>query len=83
MKEPVLYDPETDTLLVEIRPWPSASPEEVNEEVGGEDVEEGLVVHYGPDGRAHAYEIEHASARPELVARALSALRAAKGYAAA
>jgi uncharacterized protein YuzE len=83
MKEPVLYDPERDTLLVEIRPLPSASPQEVNEEVGGQDVEEGLVVRYGPDGQAHAYEIEHASARPEIVARALSALRAAKGYAAA
>jgi uncharacterized protein YuzE len=83
MKEPVLYDPETDTLLVEIRPWPAASSAELNQEVGGEDVEEGLVVHYGPDGRAHAYEVEHASARPELVARALNALRAAKGFAAA
>ena len=83
MKEPVLYDPETDTLLVEIRPWPAASPAEINEDVGGEDVEEGLVVHYGPDGRPHAYEVEHASARPELVARALNALRAAKGFAAA
>ena len=83
MKEPVLYDPETDTLLVEIRPWPAASPAEINEEVGGEDAEEGLVIHFGPDGQPHAYEIEHASARPELVARALHALRAAKGYAAA
>jgi uncharacterized protein YuzE len=83
MEEPVLYDPETDTLLVEIRPWPTASSAELNQEVGGEDVEEGLVVHYGPDGRAHAYEVEHASARPELVARALNALRAAKGFAAA
>ncbi len=45
--EPVLYDPETDTLLVELRPWPAASPAEVNDQVGGEDVEEGLVVHYG------------------------------------
>ena len=82
MKEPVLYDPETDTLLVEIPPWPAAAAE-INEEVGGEDVAEGLVVHFGPDGQPHAYEIEHASARPELVARALNALRAAKGYAAA
>lgn len=76
-----LYDPETDTLLVELRPWPSASPAEVNHQVG-DDVEEGLVVHYGPDGRPHAFEIEHASERPDLVARALSALRHAKGFAA-
>jgi hypothetical protein len=80
--ESVLYDPETDTLLVEIRPWPGSKPSEVNEEVGGEDAEDGLVIHYAPDGMPHAYEIEHASARPDLVARALSALRVAKGYAA-
>jgi hypothetical protein len=79
MKEPVLYDPETDTLLVEIRPWPAASPAEINEEVGGDDAEEGLVAHFGPDGQPYAYEIE----RPDLVTRALNALRAAKGYAAA
>ena len=80
--EPVLYDPATDTLLVELRPWPAASPALVNEHVGGEDVEEGLVVHYGPDGLPHAFEIDHASERPALVARALSALRHAKGFAA-
>jgi uncharacterized protein YuzE len=80
--EPVLYDPETDTLLVELRPWPALSPAEVKAEVGGEDAEEGLVVHYGPDGRPHAFEIEHASERPHLIARALSALRHAKGFAA-
>jgi uncharacterized protein YuzE len=79
--EPLLYDAETDTLLVELRPWP-ASPAAVNEQVGGEDAADGLVVHYGPDGRPHAFEIEHASERPDLVARALSALRHAKGFAA-
>jgi Protein of unknown function (DUF2283) len=80
--EPVPYDPETDTLLVELRPWPAAAPAEVNDQVGGEDAEQGLVVHYGPDGRPHAFEIEHVSERPDLVARALSALRHAKGFAA-
>jgi uncharacterized protein YuzE len=80
--EPVLYDPATDTLLVELRPWPAASPAAVKDQVGGEDVEEGLVVHYGPDGRPQAFEIEHASERPDLVTRALSALRHAKGFAA-
>jgi uncharacterized protein YuzE len=80
--EPVLYDPATDTLLVELRPWPASSPAAVNNEVGGEDVEEGLVVHYGPDGLPHAFEIEHASERPDLVTRALAALRQAKGFAA-
>jgi hypothetical protein len=50
--------------------------------VGGEDAGEGLVIHYGPDGVAHAFEVEHASQRPHLVARALKALRAARGFAA-
>jgi hypothetical protein len=54
----------------------------VNEHVGGEDAEEDLVIHYGPDGLPHAFEVEHASERPVLVARALSALRHAKGFAA-
>jgi hypothetical protein len=54
----------------------------VNEQVGGEDVEEDLVGHYGPEGLPHAFEIEHASERPALVARALCALRHAKGFAA-
>ena len=58
------------------------SPAEVNNEVGGEDAEDGLVVHYGPDGLLHTFEVEHASERPDLVARALAALRHAKGFAA-
>jgi hypothetical protein len=45
----VLYEPETDPLLVELRPWPAASLAEVNDQVGGEEAEDGLVVHYGPD----------------------------------
>jgi uncharacterized protein YuzE len=80
--EPVFYDPETDTLLIELRTWPDASPAEVNDQVGWEDVEERLVVHYGPDGLPHAFEVEHASERPDLVAHALAALRHAKGFAA-
>ena len=67
--EPVLYDPETDTLLVELRPWPAASPAEANEQAGGEDAEEGLVVHYGLDGLPHAFEIEHASQPPRRLGR--------------
>jgi hypothetical protein len=79
--ERVLYDAETDMLLVELRPWPGA-PDRVTDQVGGEEVEPGLVVHYGPDGLPHAFEIEHASIRPALVARALTALRQARGFAA-
>jgi hypothetical protein len=40
------------------------------------------VLHYGPDGLPHPFEVEHASERPDLVARALAALRHAKGFAA-
>jgi hypothetical protein len=65
MKEPVLYDPETDTFLVEIRPWPAAAPAEANEEVGGEDAEEGLVVHFGPDA-------SRTPTRSSMLRRALS-----------
>lgn len=79
--EPVLYDAETDMLYVEIRPWPG-EPEVLNEQVGGEEVERGLVVHFAPDGLPFAYEIEHASARADLVARVLTELRSAKGFAA-
>jgi hypothetical protein len=63
-------------------PWPAAPQGELNEQVGAGDVEEGLVVHYGPDALAHAFEVEHASERPDRVARALAALRQAKGFAA-
>jgi hypothetical protein len=59
-----------------------AARADVNEQVGGEDAEDGLVVHYGPDDRPNALEIEHASKHPDLVARALSALHHAKGFAA-
>jgi hypothetical protein len=52
--EPVLYDPETDTLLVELRPWLSASPAKVNEQVGGEDVEEGLATTGRTDSRTRS-----------------------------
>jgi putative transcriptional regulator len=45
---------------VELRPWPAASPAEVKEQVRGEDADKGLVVHYGPDGLPHAFEIERA-----------------------
>lgn len=50
--------------------------------MGGENAGEGLVIHHGPDGLPHSYKVEHASERPDLVARALSALPTAKGFAA-
>jgi uncharacterized protein YuzE len=76
---PVSYDPATDTMLVELRPWPGGSPTEPV--VGGEDAGEDLVVHYAPDGRPWAWEIEHASRHPELVGEALRAMRAMRGLA--
>ncbi len=46
----------------------TAPPAEVNEQVGDEDVEDGLVMLYGRDGLPHAFEVEHASKRREPVA---------------
>ena len=65
--DPVRYDPVTDTLRVELRPWPGGSAADPT--AGGEDAAEDLVVHYAPDGRPWALEIEHASRHTELVGR--------------
>lgn len=70
---PVIYDPVTDTLRVELRPWPGGSA--TDPAAGGEDAAEDLVIHYGPDGRPWAREIEHASRHMELVGEALRTLR--------
>lgn len=70
---PVTYDPATDTMLVELRPWPGGSPAAPG--AGGDDLGDDLVVHHAPDGQPWAWEIEHASERPELVAEALRKLR--------
>jgi hypothetical protein len=72
---PLTYEPSTDTLLVELRPWPGDA--EAGEPSGGEDAGQDLVIHYAPDGHPWAWEIEHASEHPELVAQALRAVRAA------
>ena len=45
----------------------------------GEDAGEDLVIHYAPAGQPWAWEIEHASQHPDLVGRALAAVRAARG----
>jgi uncharacterized protein YuzE len=76
---PIAYDPATDTMLIELRPWPGGSPAEPL--AGGEDAGEDLVIHYAPDGRPWAWEIEHASQHPELVGAALRAMREARGLA--
>lgn len=74
---PVIYDPATDTMMVELRPWPGGDP--ADRQAGGEDAGEDLVIHMAPDGRPWTWEIEHASRRPDLVARALLAIRAERG----
>jgi uncharacterized protein YuzE len=72
---PVSYDPGTDTMLVELRPWPGGEPTAPT--AGGEDAGPDLVVHYAPDGKPWAWEIEHASHHPELISQALIAARSA------
>ena len=42
----IRYFPETDTIAIELRPWPEAS----EGGHGGEDAGEDLVIHYAPDG---------------------------------
>ncbi len=75
-ENPISYDPATDMLWVELREWPGAGTASDTAAVGGEDAETDLVVHYAADGEPWAWEIEHASTRPDLVARALREVRA-------
>lgn len=76
---PIFYEPSSDMLWVELRPWPG---DDVGDErnIGGEEPEPGLIVHYARDGEPWAWEVEYASRRPDLVSRALAAVRAAQGY---
>ena len=72
--EPVIrYYPDTDTMAIEIRPWPEGNGD--RNEIGGEDAGEDLVVHYAPDGEPWLWEIDHASAHPEHIAAALEQIR--------
>jgi uncharacterized protein YuzE len=73
--EPAIrYYPETDTMAIEVRPWPEGQKGDRNE-VGGQDAGEDLVIHYAADGRPWLWEIEHASSHPEHIAAALEELR--------
>ena len=65
--------PETDTMAIELRPWPSTGDNQAP--LGGEDAGEDLVVHYAPDGEPWLWEIEHASEHPEHIAAALAQIR--------
>ncbi|HZK90338.1 MAG TPA: DUF2283 domain-containing protein [Stellaceae bacterium] len=73
--EPVIhYYPDTDTMAIELRPWPGDAGDDPTV-VGGEDAGEDLVIHYAADGEPWLWEIEHASAHPEHIAAALSLIR--------
>jgi Protein of unknown function (DUF2442) len=70
--EPVRYCVDTDTMAVEVRPWPGR-PGETAE---GEDAGLDLVIHdYLGDGEPWLWEIEHASEHPEHIAAALREMR--------
>jgi hypothetical protein len=72
--EPIIrYRPETDTMAIQLRPWPDAPGN--SKQIGGEDAAQDLVVHYAPDGEPWLWEIEHASAHPEHIAAALAQIR--------
>lgn len=74
MKTNISYTPETDTMAIEIRPWPGEiAPDDT--EVGGEDAAEDLIIHYAADGQPWLWEIEHASRHPDFIAAALAELR--------
>jgi len=73
--EPLIhYYPDTDTMAIELRPWPGEASD-VKAEIGGEDAGEDLVIHYAADGEPWLWEIEHASAHPEHIAAALGQIR--------
>jgi hypothetical protein len=70
----IRYYPETDTMAIEIRPWPESSVGDPKE-IGGQDAGEDLVIHYAADGQPWLWEIEHASMHPEHIAAALEQIR--------
>ncbi|HUC11140.1 MAG TPA: DUF2283 domain-containing protein [Stellaceae bacterium] len=74
-KEPTIrYYPDTDTIAIELRPWPEM-PDRDRDQIGGQDAGEDLVIHHAADGRPWLWEIEHASAHPEHIVAALAQLR--------
>jgi uncharacterized protein YuzE len=64
MTDVTLYDPETDSLYVRIRPGPS-----VRQRM---DEEREVVIDYGEDGEPVGYDIHSASRHPEVIAEALA-----------
>ncbi len=74
MQPNIRYYPDTDTMAIELRPWPGNAGDHISA-IGGEDAGEDLVIHYAADGEPWLWEIEHASAHPEHIAAALSQIR--------
>lgn len=73
--EPAIrYYPDTDTMAIELRPWPKGY-EGHKSQIGGEDAGEDLVINYAADGEPWLWEIEHASRNPEHIAAALAQIR--------
>jgi hypothetical protein len=70
----IRYYPETDTMAIEIRPWPGSQQGDPLQ-IGGQDAGEDLVIHYAADGLPWLWEIEHASMHPEHIAGALDQIR--------
>ena len=69
--QPVRYCVETDTMAIELRPWPGRD----DEDAIGRDAGDDLVIHYAPDGAPWLWEIEHASRHPEHITAAFAELR--------
>jgi hypothetical protein len=69
--QPVRYCVDTDTMAIEIRPWPGRDADDSI----GRDAGDDLVIHCAPDGAPWLWEIEHASRHPEHIAAALAELR--------
>jgi hypothetical protein len=69
-ESPVFYEPSTDTMAIEIRPWPGGEDGSLGYDAGPD-----LVIHDAPDGAPWLWEIEHASTHPEHIAAALAELR--------
>jgi uncharacterized protein YuzE len=70
----IRYYPDTDTMAIELRPWPGDAVGS-RSQTGGEDAGEDLVIHYAADGEPWLWEIEHASMHPEHIMAALAEVR--------
>jgi uncharacterized protein YuzE len=77
----IRYYAETDSLAIELRPWPAPTYGDTSR-IGGTDAGEDLVIHYAADGEPWLWEIEHASRHPEPIVAALDELRRRRAMAA-